>query len=140
MNNRQALLAKAHIAKKDLGLSDDVYRSVLGELFGVDSAGKLSIKQLEALIKHFEKLDWQQKPKARKPSAGGGTRELLGKIEALLAELGNAEGRFVPWTYPQAILKRQGGPERLEWATATQLRAVIAALHKRLKTLEKVSA
>ena len=49
---------KIHIAKKDLGLSDDVYRVILGELFGEESAGKLSIKQLEALIKHFEKLNW----------------------------------------------------------------------------------
>jgi len=52
------------------------------------------------------------------------------KIEALLSEKGRVEGSYVPWDYAKAILQRQCGVERLEWASPEQLRGLIAALDK----------
>ncbi len=134
---RNSLLAKVHIARKDLNMAGADYRGMLETLFNTDSAGKLSIKQLENLVQHFGKLGWQEKPRRGKPRAGTQTRELISKVEALLAEMHRLQGNPVPWEYAVSILKRQGGPEKLEWATSKQLCAVIAALSRRVDTLEQ---
>lgn len=47
-------------------------------------------------------------------------RPLLGKIYALLG--------YRPVKYAAAILRNQGGPDALEWATPTHLYNVVAAL------------
>ncbi|MDZ4241997.1 MAG: phage protein GemA/Gp16 family protein [Candidatus Omnitrophota bacterium] len=48
--DRRALLAKVHIGKKELGLTDDQYGAML-TAFKVESARDLSIPQLENLVK-----------------------------------------------------------------------------------------
>ena len=138
---RNGLLAKVHIAKKQLGLTEEEYRGMLDARFGVDSAGKLKVRDLEVLLRHMAGLGWREgrfragkadrhgTPKGlRTPGPRGSRASLLSKIEALLAEKGSVEGRRVPWSYAAAILKRQSGVERLEWATPDDLRGVIAAL------------
>ncbi len=66
MSNRRALLAKVHIALKDLGIDDAAYRGVLAELFGKKSAKDLSDKQLVALCEHFTRRGWEPKRKTSK--------------------------------------------------------------------------
>ena len=133
---RRGLLAKVHIAKKQVGLNDAQYRNMLEDRYGEDSAGRLSVGQLEDLVEHMRKLGWEQpQPKPR----ADGPREpaMVAKVEALLAELGKLEDRRVSWNYARSILRRQHGVDRLEWATAEQLRGVIAALDKRIRKLEQ---
>jgi len=65
-DTRRSLLAKVHIAKKDLGLADDAYRAILTR-HGVESSSKLDMKGLEKLLDHFEKLGWVPTPKQTKP-------------------------------------------------------------------------
>jgi len=57
----KADLAKIHIAKKALGLSDELYRDILRARFGKskDSAAKLTPGQAFALLNHFQKLGWK---------------------------------------------------------------------------------
>jgi len=55
---RRGLLAKIHIAKKDLGLSQDEYELILTG-FKVASAAELTIPQLERLVKYLKKLGWR---------------------------------------------------------------------------------
>ena len=59
---RNRLLAKVHIAKKDLGLDDDVYRELLDNMFGRRSAADLSTNDLFRLLRHFRSCGWRQKP------------------------------------------------------------------------------
>ena len=59
---RRALLAKVHIAKKELGLDETVYRMILRDEFGVDSSGKLTIGELEQLVARFKRRGWQSRP------------------------------------------------------------------------------
>jgi len=136
--NRNALLAKVHIAKTQLGLADEDYRDMLEELTGQRSASKLRPAQLLFVLQHFEERGWQSKPKKKsaadthgKPSgARPGSKGMMAKIEALLAEKARVEGLgYLPWDYAKAILQRQGGPDRFEWAEDEQLRGVIAALY-----------
>lgn len=143
---RRALIAKVHIAKTQLGLDDPHYRALLAA-HGVESSKQLSTRALEGLLDHMRELGWQDQPKAKaaqdkhgrpRPSrpdaASAQSREaLMAKIEAQLSEKGGAEGGYVPWDYAKAILQRQCGVERLEWASLEQLRGLIAALDKDAK-------
>ncbi len=63
---RRSLLAKVHIAKKQLGLNDDEYRDLLEGMFNVRSSSKLSDKRLVELIEYFKTQGFRDKPnKAR---------------------------------------------------------------------------
>ena len=62
--NRRALLASVHIARKDLGLTDDEYRGALEAVTGKRSAGDLKIAELVTVCTHFEKLGWGRKQKS----------------------------------------------------------------------------
>lgn len=141
---RQNMLAKVHLAKKELGLSDPDYRQVLRHNFGVESSAGLSDRELSDLLDHFKSKGWTPKSQGRpaensrdiKPPVPGDRRPLMDKIEAMLAEMGRLEGRRVSWKYAAAILKKQGGPDYLNWATATQLVKVVQALHYAVKRLK----
>lgn len=130
---RNALLGKAHIAKKQLGLDDETYRQILADRYGVASSAKLSLDKLKDLCAFFERKGWQAKVKP--PRAGCDRTALIGKIYALLAEIGRMSNKHVPFEYAESILKRQGGAAKLQWGTPEQLRGVIAALDKRVKKL-----
>jgi hypothetical protein len=54
-----AELAKIHIAKRDLKLSDPLYRGFINVLFGETSAKDLTHEQIEELLDHFKSLGWQ---------------------------------------------------------------------------------
>ncbi|PKN07602.1 MAG: regulatory protein GemA [Deltaproteobacteria bacterium HGW-Deltaproteobacteria-8] len=144
-DTRKSLLAKVHIAKAQLQLTDDAYRAVLAR-HGVESSKELDTKGLEKLLDHFAKLGWQAKAaRTRKGDKHGAPANLgrglgkgnakpydrsalMTKIEALLAEKGTEQGKHVPWDYAKAILKRMYKLDRLEWATPEQLRGVMVAL------------
>lgn len=63
---RREELAKIHIAKKDLGLSDDIYRDILWHAGKVESAGDLDWQGRRAVLERFKELGW--KPTAAKKS------------------------------------------------------------------------
>lgn len=65
---RRSLLGKVHIAKKQLGLTDDEYRGILQAQFQVNSAKKLSDRRLTSLIEFFKAKGFQAKPKKPRPS------------------------------------------------------------------------
>lgn len=53
-------LARVHIAKKDLQLTDALYRDFLELWFGKRSAKDLTASEIEALLTHFQGLGWEQ--------------------------------------------------------------------------------
>jgi hypothetical protein len=71
--SRRSMLAKVHIAKKQLGMSDDDCRQMLLDRFDVESAGKLSFLKLNELVRHFEALGvafTSSRKRAPKPRTG----------------------------------------------------------------------
>lgn len=130
--NRKAMLAKVHIGKKRLGLDDETYRALLSDTYGVNTAAKLSVKQLDDLLMRFQamgaELNQGVNPRGLKTRTERGS--YLRKIEALLAEKGSEEGRHISWDYAAGILERQtkGTVKSLDAASIAQLRKVIAAL------------
>lgn len=145
-DQRKALLAKIHVAKAQLGLTDAEYRSLLDGHFGAASAADLDLVELKRMVLVMQEYGFvpargrarrgssrkREIPATLAPGADDilGREPLMRKIEALLAEKGRCEGTEVPWAYAVGILKRQsGGVTRcFEHATPEQLRGVIAAL------------
>lgn len=64
---RRGLLAKIHIAKKEMGLSDDQYEMVL-RASQVASAADMTLTQLETTVKLLKNYGWKPR-KSRKAAA-----------------------------------------------------------------------
>ena len=79
------LLAKVHIAKKDLALPDDDYRAIVMRVTGHTSSKYCTERQLEQLLAEFKRLGWA--PKAGKGGGGYGKPHVR-KIYALWKEAG----------------------------------------------------
>lgn len=60
-------LAVLHVAKKQLGLDDDVYRDVLESAAGVRSAKELTPASFRAVMSRFEELGFQGTKHVRRP-------------------------------------------------------------------------
>lgn len=128
--DRQKLLARVHIARKELGLDEDTYRAMLRRLTGKDSARDLTEPELLAVINDCRVRGWKGAAKSRrapKNLSGSDRSPQLRKIEALLADAGR------PWEYAQGIAGHMFGGKRLEFCSPNELRAIITALVKAAK-------
>jgi phage gp16-like protein len=61
MAPKKAALAQIHIAKQELGLSEEAYRNLLFLKFQVDSASCLNYRQLTVLLNTFKAKGWKPK-------------------------------------------------------------------------------
>ena len=64
----QKLLAKIHIAKRDLKLDEETYRSALEGQTGKRSAADMTNDQIAKCLRHFISLGWVPKSKPKKYS------------------------------------------------------------------------
>ncbi len=123
----RSLLAKIHIAKKDLRLSDDDYRATLVRITGKSSSAECSERQLEQLLAEFKRQGW--KPKGGKSAAAGFGKPHVRKIYALWKEAGivgavdNATKDAL-----RAFVKRQTGKDAPEFLTPPEANKVSEAL------------
>lgn len=138
---RRSLLARIHIAKKELGLDDDIYRDCIELVTGQRSASKLTIVQLRALIEHFQSKGWSAKAStAKNPSSKAGTRyrstsqrPMVRKIYVLwkiLFEAGKVKVKR-PDGYAKRMTKtteRPDGVANVEWLSDEDAYAVIEGL------------
>ena len=127
MPSRQNL-AKIHIAKKDLQLTDEQYRDLLHYHFQADSAATLNDRQCTVLLNHFRAKGW----KPTRPTKAGkrpfhtskptlGREPLLKKIEAHLTERG------LPWSYAVGMAKKIAKVDALEFCDEAMLWKIVAA-------------
>jgi phage gp16-like protein len=117
---RTALIARIHVAKKELALVDDSYRAILLRVTGRDSCTLMDFPQLRAVIQEFERLG--VKP-LFKPSGKPHVR----KVFKLWAEL-KPYLRTPSREALTAFVKRQTGVDNPEWLTAEQANTVTEAL------------
>ena len=91
---RRGLLAKAHIAKKDLGLRDDEYEACILRIApGCFSAGSLTVPQLEDLVDYFRQIGWRPAPK-RKPKTAAQAEALRERAVEIASRLTNGKNRL----------------------------------------------
>jgi phage gp16-like protein len=113
---RNSLIAKLHVAKRDLRLDDGTYRAVLVAETGKTSARDMSPAELAAAIEGMKRRGWVDRPKP------AGARKMGGKYAGVLRalwiaawNLGIARDRtdkaLTAW------VKRQTGIDNPTWLT-----------------------
>lgn len=80
-----AMLAKIHIAKKELRLQDGEYRALLQRVAKVESAKDLSDRAAAAVIAEFKRLGWAPKESTRPPAERADVRKIYALWGALHA-------------------------------------------------------
>lgn len=83
---KKSLLAKVHIAKKELGLDDETYRLILENEVGKTSASKCTERQLIKVVEALKEKGWKNSQKKKFRSTKD---RLKRKIYALWGELQN---------------------------------------------------
>lgn len=138
MNTKKALMAKIHIGKKELHLDDDTYRDVLWRVTGKRSCSDMTIAQLQDVVKDMESRGF--KPKAakthgKKPDVITRRKNLMSKIEAILADMG------LHWNYAHGMADKMFQIKRLQFLSDNQLYKVTQALsvHQRREAKKAAS-
>jgi len=118
-------------------MEEDAYRSLLARVSSsigkrVCSSKDLEPDQLAAVLDEFKRLGGLQPPSKIKGKPrnfdSDGIPRMITKVEALLADM------RLPWSYADAIAKRQFGIDRVAWCrTQDLLRSIIAALDVELE-------
>lgn len=119
---RNSELAMIHIAKKELGMADDTYRSMLWACARVSSSKDLDYAGRAKVLAHLKACGWK-KPTA--PNVTQIKKPLIGKIGALLADM------KLPWSYAEGIAKQMYKRTKLEWCSPQELSSIVAALVKK---------
>jgi phage gp16-like protein len=127
-DDRRADLAKIHLAKKQLGLSDEDYRSIMLTVAGARSAAELSYEGRLKLLAHFQRCGWRARPsktprRPQRPTPSAEKIPLVRRIRAQLISLGN-----LPDEYADGIATQMFRVDRYEWCHVDQLHAISAAL------------
>lgn len=134
-------LAKIHIAKKDLALSDDAYRDILRMHFGCESSKALTDRQATVLLNQMKAKGWQPKQptKQRKNPdfisiQPGPAAKQQRKVLALWNWLGYAMDKL------HTRVNTQFGVSRFEWLTdAKALHVLITDLEARKAALGRAA-
>lgn len=130
-------LAKIHIAKKELALTDEAYRDILRLHFKVESAKDLTERQATVLLNQFKAKGWQPKVAAqpRKDSSyisikPGPAAAQQRKILAMWSALGYDMAKI------HTRVKTQFGVDRFEWLDDLKaLHVLITDLEHRTRQL-----
>lgn len=126
--NRRALIAKVHVAKKQLGLNDDDYRAVLLRIGGATSAADLSDTKLADVISEFSRKGFTTKARPVGTPRPADHPVAL-KARALwisLHQLGAIDNPSEPAL--EAFACRQLGVPKLQWANQAHGYKLIEAL------------
>ena len=122
---RRALLAKIHIARKQLGIEEDDYRTILREEAGRASAADCTEAALEKVLARLQRLGFKPLPSKR----GAASHPMARKARALwisLHQLGVV--RNPSEQALEAFAKRQLECEKLVWARQSEAFKLIEAL------------
>lgn len=119
-------LAQIHIAKGQLGLSDDEYRAILARVAGVSSAKELTNRNVGAVLNEFQRLGWTPQPAkkaGRKAPRPPTTRKrVMRKIEAMLTDADR------PWAYADGMAQHMFHVERVDWLDDDRLQRLMQAM------------
>lgn len=142
---RKAELATIHAAAHELGMADEVYRSMLERVTGLDSSKDMDATQRHAVIdelrrlgakkslRNAERATYLRKFKGKPASVTPDMLPMIGKVSALLT------AGEKPWAYAHAIAKRMFNTERVEWLRPDQMHKLVAALNIALRRNKKRS-
>lgn len=122
--HRRSMIGKVHVAKRELGLIEDDYRSILLHETGQTSLTTCSDAQISKLLDRLKSQGFKPKKAARAADHPG-----AGKARALWISLGqlgaidNASEQAL-----EAFTRRQMGCDRLQFANQRQIYKLVEAL------------
>ena len=125
---RRQQLARIHLAKKQLRLDDDTYRSLLLRVGGHASSADMTAEQRNAVLREFARLGFKEERKTDQRRRWPGEPRncdavpLLRKVRALLAD------QRRPWSYVHKLGERMFNVKRVEWLREDQLHSLVGAL------------
>lgn len=144
---RRPAIVKVQIGRRDLGLREDDYRSILERLTGKTSSTDCTDAELGKVLDEFKAKGWTpkvvtgqkvRKPESQKSGAPAAPRSIPNhpadhpaakKARALWLSLWNlGEVRDSSETALEAFARRQLGVDRLQWADQGQTYKLIEAL------------
>lgn len=126
-DNRKSALAQIHIAKKQLKLDDETYRTTLQKITSKRSCGDMHISDLYKVLAHFEKCGFKRKPPATRrskkqysPRASGQVIDVMRAIWIEMHQEGviddGSEIALTKWAERQSSKLNGGvGISELEW-------------------------
>jgi phage gp16-like protein len=127
------MLAKIHIATKDLGLDEVVYRGLLERVTGEVSASKCTDLQLQHVITELQRLGWRPVGGAHRVSDDPQVR----KIYAIWNDLGRSKALRDPSKAALRVFTRKrfdiASPEWLNTDQASQLIELLKSWQRRIK-------
>lgn len=122
---RRRELAKIHVAKKQLGMDEDIYRGMLRAVAGAESAADLDVQGRRRVLGHLCSRGFDAKP-ARKPYPGTphnrNVPERAPLMRKLSAQLTEAK---LPWAYADGIAKRVCKVDKVAFCNPDQLYKVV---------------
>jgi phage gp16-like protein len=137
------MLAKLHLARKELALTEESYRDILRRITRQESAAALTDRQLDQVLAEFKRLGW--KPRKGKGRTGTSAAPQIRMIHAVwrdIVELGGIEAEdetaalraFVArQTKTQANPEGVSDPRFLDSAQANRVLEGLKAWRRRLK-------
>lgn len=139
-SNRQRLIRLIHVAKRDLSLDDDTYRSILQRFGGKESSSDLTVPKLEQVLEHLKRSGFKvrskgkpAKPKAVKampsrPLAQDAESKKIRALWLFLHELGAVKNPSEEAL--AAYVKRIAGVDALQWISGEQAERLIETMKK----------
>jgi len=136
-----------HIAKNQLQLDDDLYRSNLKALTGKGSCKDMNIPELFKVLEHMKKSGFKAVAKNKKsPKTRGNEKHTpLDKLRQLWVQMSHkgllrdgSEQALVKWASNQsARMNNKERIDRLEWLSTSLVHQLIGQLQSWQKRLEK---
>jgi len=131
-------IALVHVAKRNIGLTEEEYRDALSSV-GAKTAADLYPSQFYRLMEHFEKMGFvstNKKAGANRSGKPSPSKDLIrAKIEAIRDDIGITDG------YIDAIAKHMNfGVDRWKWCDTGQMHKLMTALvyHQKRKAGKEV--
>ncbi|MBK1890699.1 regulatory protein GemA [Undibacterium sp. 14-3-2] len=127
MKNRTQYIQLIHIAKSQLGLDDDVYRSMLTGLELPNSTTKMSVPELQKVLDHLKRSGFKVRSKPKDRSQDDSEQAKM--LRALWLELSGlgyvrdpSEKALAAW------VKRETGVAALQWLNVETTQKTIEKL------------
>lgn len=136
-SSRNVMIAKIHLAKNQLGLDEDTYRSIISQTVGKDSAAKCTDKQLIKVIEAIKAKGWSdKKPRAKgdkttkeRKAYENANKPSISKIYALWGVL-QRSGKIKSHDKAalDAFVKKYTHVDHVKWLDEEQARKIIEIL------------
>ena len=101
-NSKQTLIAKIHIAKKELALDDETYRDVLERVTGKTSCKGMNLNELKAVVMDLKRLGFTLKQTAKTQTDHGRRPTTTADKQPMLDKIGK---ELVTWLTTEQMYK-----------------------------------